>query len=324
MKDSLCLCHQKMTKKPTIPNTDENIHNLFNQAGYLVHAIERPISGRSPVVNFTCNRGHTRSMRVDVFKSGSRCRICKSSEAGKAAASKTKRTVEQAKARFAEKGFQLVGEYIDGTKLVDVLCPNEHLIQKRLNSLLTDGKGCHICYLEKREAGKLPKEYYKVYKQQWHKENAERIARKAAVRYRQNKEAKQEYDRIRLAQIRHTKRFKDLVRLNAQRRRARLQECQSENIGLAELEKRMDLFGRCCAYCGDDKGKLTVDHFIPISKGGGHVLLNIIPCCSSCNSSKSNRNPFDWYSQQEFFDWDKWFTILNNVGISDTNGQIDL
>lgn len=36
--------------------------------------------------------------------------------------------------------------------------------------------------------------------------------------------------------------------------------------------------------------ELAVDHFIPRSKGGSNVIWNLVPCCTSCNSSKSNKD----------------------------------
>lgn len=45
-----------------------------------------------------------------------------------------------------------------------------------------------------------------------------------------------------------------------------------------------------CAYCGK-RGKLTQDHVIPLSKGGGTVRDNIVPACRSCNSSKNDSPP---------------------------------
>jgi 5-methylcytosine-specific restriction endonuclease McrA len=44
-----------------------------------------------------------------------------------------------------------------------------------------------------------------------------------------------------------------------------------------------------CAYCGRGDRNLTRDHFIPITKGGEHTRLNVIPSCRSCNSKKGNR-----------------------------------
>jgi len=49
-----------------------------------------------------------------------------------------------------------------------------------------------------------------------------------------------------------------------------------------------------CHYCGTNKAKLTVDHFVPLSKGGAHALENFVPACKSCNSSKRDRDPHEF------------------------------
>lgn len=43
-----------------------------------------------------------------------------------------------------------------------------------------------------------------------------------------------------------------------------------------------------CAYC-QKKRLLTKDHIVPISQGGFHTHINVIPACRSCNSRKGNR-----------------------------------
>ena len=40
-----------------------------------------------------------------------------------------------------------------------------------------------------------------------------------------------------------------------------------------------------CAVCKSSKN-LTIDHIIPLAKGGGHVYNNLTTLCKSCNSSK--------------------------------------
>lgn len=45
-----------------------------------------------------------------------------------------------------------------------------------------------------------------------------------------------------------------------------------------------------CYYCGQEAN--TVDHIVPISKGGISSEDNMISCCLRCNSSKRDRmNP---------------------------------
>ena len=46
-----------------------------------------------------------------------------------------------------------------------------------------------------------------------------------------------------------------------------------------------------CQYCGDSRSKLTVDHVLPKSRGGGSDWDNIVASCAPCNRQKGNRLP---------------------------------
>ena len=43
-----------------------------------------------------------------------------------------------------------------------------------------------------------------------------------------------------------------------------------------------------CAYC-KKKRPLTIDHVIPLSKGGHHEATNVVAACKPCNSRKGDR-----------------------------------
>jgi len=45
-----------------------------------------------------------------------------------------------------------------------------------------------------------------------------------------------------------------------------------------------------CVYCGA-KHDLTIDHVIPISKGGENTWDNMVSACRRCNSKKGDRTP---------------------------------
>jgi len=44
-----------------------------------------------------------------------------------------------------------------------------------------------------------------------------------------------------------------------------------------------------CYYCRKRKIKLTLDHVIPLSKGGRNSPENIVPACQSCNCAKRDK-----------------------------------
>lgn len=49
-----------------------------------------------------------------------------------------------------------------------------------------------------------------------------------------------------------------------------------------------------CRYCGDFKGGLTLDHVMPVSRGGTDDLENLVTACKSCNSRKKTKTLDEW------------------------------
>lgn len=59
--------------------------------------------------------------------------------------------------------------------------------------------------------------------------------------------------------------------------------------------KRRIADGRC-HYCGRDVGvrRLTLDHVVPLIRGGTSVRANVVPACKDCNSAKQSLLPWEW------------------------------
>lgn len=55
-----------------------------------------------------------------------------------------------------------------------------------------------------------------------------------------------------------------------------------------DISNKFKALGNACFYCGS-KENIEVDHLIPISRGGAHVLSNLVPACRSCNASKRDK-----------------------------------
>lgn len=66
---------------------------------------------------------------------------------------------------------------------------------------------------------------------------------------------------------------------------------------LEELRRKFMLLGDVCFYCGVG-GDLTIDHDIPISRGGTDNIENILPACRSCNSSKNAKTAHEFLSKK--------------------------
>lgn len=59
-----------------------------------------------------------------------------------------------------------------------------------------------------------------------------------------------------------------------------------------------------CYYCDEAVGfkNLTMDHVIPLSRGGSSSKDNLVPCCKECNIKKSNYLPVEWKEYLDILD----------------------
>lgn len=121
----------------------------------------------------------------------------------------------------------------------------------------------------------------------WHKAHAERshaLSLRSARKWQLgHPEEYKEHQRL------YRERHPEKLQVSAQRRRAlaRNLPCTLTDSQWAAI---CAAYKFRCAYCGK-KVKLTQDHVLPLSKGGGTVAENIVPACKSCNSRKSARLP---------------------------------
>jgi 5-methylcytosine-specific restriction protein A len=47
--------------------------------------------------------------------------------------------------------------------------------------------------------------------------------------------------------------------------------------------------------------ELTMDHIVPISRGGKSIKGNVVPCCKECNNTKKQLFPIEWEQYLEKF-----------------------
>lgn len=79
------------------------------------------------------------------------------------------------------------------------------------------------------------------------------------------------------------------------KRRARL-NASPDSVGVSPRDWARELrrVAGACFYCGVRSGKLTMDHVIPVSRGGRHALGNVAPACRRCNASKHDDTVMEW------------------------------
>jgi len=102
-------------------------------------------------------------------------------------------------------------------------------------------------------------------------------------------------------------------RQKSKRRKAQMRNSIAIQLSGKDIKNRFAEFAHQCAYCGC-AGDLHIEHVVPISKGGGHGIGNIVPACKRCNYSKRDHEVESWYRQQEWFTEKRWRKICVVLG----------
>lgn len=98
---------------------------------------------------------------------------------------------------------------------------------------------------------------------------------------------------VRRYQARYPEKFEAAKRNNdARRRAAGLRHHGRFGVTTADLRRIRETFGTACVYCG--AVATTLDHVVPLSRGGLHSVENLVPACGPCNRSKHAKTPEEW------------------------------
>lgn len=121
--------------------------------------------------------------------------------------------------------------------------------------------------------------YRRAYMEAYYHNNRDHITLLRAQRYLKTRDHALQQARLYKRQNPHI-----VKRLNWTRR-AKFRGSFTEAEWLELCEK----YGSKCLRCGRSDVRLTVDHIVPISKGGANTLDNVQPLCQSCNSRKRDK-----------------------------------
>ncbi len=61
-----------------------------------------------------------------------------------------------------------------------------------------------------------------------------------------------------------------------------------------------------CYYCNKKfpAKELTMDHIVPIARGGKSTKNNVAPCCKACNTEKKSKLLMEWKSASNSYNTD--------------------
>ena len=97
----------------------------------------------------------------------------------------------------------------------------------------------------------------------------------------------------------------------AKKERRRYVKNNAEGSFTTEQWKECLLFFEgICAYSSEEFGedlkeRLSIDHIIPLDKGGSGYIWNIVPAKHKYNSSKRSEDMLQWYVKQPFYSEDR-------------------
>lgn len=140
---------------------------------------------------------------------------------------------------------------------------------------------------EERERRKVNATKIRAQKRAWNEANRDLIREQRREYRARNADVLREYNRLWVSEN------LDKFKVYNHERRARLLSAPTIPFTNEQLASRLAAFGGLCWMCGAVGS--TLDHVKPLIAGGSHMLSNLRPACTPCNSSKGPR----WYGPPE-------------------------
>jgi 5-methylcytosine-specific restriction endonuclease McrA len=162
---------------------------------------------------------------------------------------------------------------------------------------------------------RVHKDELKLYRKQWRDSHKESTKEYLKSYYIENKEKilKRVSDRYYEHHINEVPscEFNLEFVLNEQRNLRKVKQAYKRagggDFSLKDWYSLLEEFDYKCAYCKERTNHLSPDHVIPLSRGGENTLNNILPACTTCNTSKNKKLLEEWIpnlndKMNEYFD----------------------
>ena len=81
------------------------------------------------------------------------------------------------------------------------------------------------------------------------------------------------------------------AKIEYEQRRQAIKRKSSGVLTKDEIDDIIEASDGVCSYCLKPCESLTLDHVIPLAKGGLHEASNVVAACRNCNSQKQARGP---------------------------------
>lgn len=154
-----------------------------------------------------------------------------------------------------------------------------------------------------RKTHTVDKEKAKAYQTVWYQSNKDKekaknlkwkIANPIKVQAMQAKYRKNNKEKCSLASALCRKARPEQSRAAVAKRKAIKLSAPGNGITTKQWKAIVESANGICTYCKQYFEKLTLDHVVPLTKGGAHDISNAVAACSSCNSSKGSKLLSEW------------------------------
>ena len=173
-----------------------------------------------------------------------------------------------------------------------------HRDKSRPSGLYSYCKECN--YRSSRRYREQKPEYYAEYNRQYRSDHLDEL-----------REYSRQYSKKRYANNKGL--WVEYVRTRRARKRA-----NGVHLTLSAWKKRLASLGEECVYCGAQYE--SIDHIIPVSRGGNDSPENLAPACLACNLGKRNTPVLEWFARHPSCN-DERLSRISNLYLSALKAQ---